>query len=199
MLVLSGRAHPYEGYSQRAATILLRSVLALGIETLIVTNASGGLDPEFDPGDVMLISDHINLSGENPLLGPNLDRFGERFPPMTDAYDPQPRAMARQAAGRTGGAPREGIYIMLSGPSYETRAEMRMLRGLGADAVGMSTVHEVIVARHAGVRVIGFSLVTNKATDDVETGATHAEVIEMGKVGAERLVTLLGDLLPRLA
>jgi purine-nucleoside phosphorylase len=199
ILVLSGRAHPYEGYSQREATILLRSVLALGIETLIVTNASGGLDPEFDPGDVMLISDHINLSGENPLLGPNLDRFGERFPPMTDAYDPQLRAMARQAAGRTGVALREGIYIMLSGPSYETRAEMRMLRGLGADAVGMSTVHEVIVARHAGVRVIGFSLVTNKATDDVETGATHAEVIEMGKVGAQRLVTLLGDLLPRLA
>ena len=147
----------------------------------------------------MLISDHINLSGENPLLGPNLDRFGERFPPMTDAYDPALRAMAREAAGRTGVALREGIYIMLSGPSYETRAEMRMLRGLGADAVGMSTVHEVIVARHAGVRAIGFSLVTNKATDDVETGATHAEVIEMGKVGAERLVTLLGDLLPRLA
>lgn len=199
LVILSGRAHPYEGYSQREATLLLRSVIALGIETLVVTNASGGLDPEFDPGDVMLISDHINLSGENPLLGPNLERFGERFPPMTDAYDPALRAAAREAAGRSGVALREGVYIMLSGPSYETRAEMRMLRSLGGDAVGMSTVHEVIVARHAGVRVLGFSLVTNKATDDVETGATHAEVIEMGKVGAERLVTLLGDLLPRLA
>lgn len=199
LVILSGRAHPYEGYSQREATLLLRSVIALGIETLIVTNASGGLDPEFDPGDVMLISDHVNLSGENPLLGPNLDRFGERFPPMTDAYDPALRDAARESAGRSGVALREGVYIMLSGPSYETRAEMRMLRSLGGDAVGMSTVHEVIVARHAGVRVIGFSLVTNKATDDVETGATHAEVIEMGKVGAERLVTLLGDLLPRLA
>lgn len=199
LLVLSGRAHPYEGYSQREATILLRSVIALGIETLIVTNASGGLDPEFDPGDVMLISDHINLSGENPLLGPNLDRFGERFPPMTDAYDPELRSAARRAAGRTGVGLREGVYVMLSGPSYETRAEMRMLRSLGGDAVGMSTVHEVIVARHAGVRVLGFSLVTNKATEDVETGATHAEVIEMGKVGAKRLVTVLGDVLPHLA
>jgi purine-nucleoside phosphorylase len=199
LIILSGRAHPYEGYSQREATLLLRSVIALGIETLVVTNASGGLDPEFDPGDVMLISDHVNLSGENPLLGPNLDRFGERFPPMTDAYDPALRDAARESAGRSGVALREGVYIMLSGPSYETRAEMRMLRSLGGDAVGMSTVHEVIVARHAGVRVLGFSLVTNKATDDVETGATHAEVIEMGKVGAERLVTLLGDLLPRLA
>lgn len=199
MLILSGRAHAYEGYSHREATLLLRAVIALGIETLVVTNAAGGLDPAFDPGDVMLISDHLNLSGDNPLTGPNLDRFGTRFPPMTDAYDPALRAAARESAGRTGIALREGVYIMLSGPSYETRAEMRMLRGLGADAVGMSTAHEVIVARHAGVRVLGFSLITNKATDDVEAGATHTEVIEMGKVGAERLVTLLGDLLPRLA
>ena len=199
MLIASGRAHPYEGYSPREATLLLRAVIALGIETLVVTNAAGGLDPAFDPGDVMLIADHLNMSGDNPLTGPNLDRFGTRFPPMTDAYDPALRAAALESAERTGVALREGIYIMLSGPSYETRAEMRMLRGLGADAVGMSTAHEVIVARHAGVRVLGFSLITNKATDDVEAGATHDEVIEMGKVGAERMVTLLGDLLPRLA
>jgi len=199
LLILSGRAHPYEGYSQREATLLLRAVISLGIEILIVTNAAGGLDPDYDAGDVMLISDHINLSGENPLLGPNLDRFGERFPPMTDAYDPALRGAAREADRRTGVTLREGVYVMLSGPSYETRAEMRMLRSLGGDAVGMSTVHEVIVARHAGVRVLGFSLITNKATDDVETGATHQEVIEMGKVGATRLVTLLADLLPGLA
>jgi purine-nucleoside phosphorylase len=197
-ILLSGRAHPYEGYSQREATILLRAVLALGVETLIVTNAAGGLNPEFDAGEVMLISDHINLSGDNPLLGPNLDLFGPRFPPMTDAYDPDLRAAAREAAGRTGIALREGVYIMLAGPSYETRAEMRMLRGLGGDAVGMSTAHEVIVARHAGRRVLGFSLITNKATEDVEAGATHEEVIEMGRIGAERLVTLLADLLPRI-
>ncbi len=199
MLILSGRSHPYEGYSHREATLLLRAVLSLGVASVVVTNAAGGLNPAFDPGDVMLITDHINLSGDNPLLGPNLDRFGPRFPPMTDAYDPDLRRAALDAAEQTGVALREGVYIMLSGPSYETRAEMRMLQGLGGDAVGMSNAHEVIVARHAGVRVLGFSLITNKATDDVETGATHDEVIEMGRVGAERLVQLLGDLLPRIA
>jgi purine-nucleoside phosphorylase len=199
VVLLSGRAHPYEGFSQRESTLLLRAVLALGVPTVLLTNAAGGLNPDFKPGDVMLIADHLNLSGDNPLRGPNLDRFGERFPAMTDAYDPALLAAARDASARTGVALREGVYIMLSGPSYETRAEMRMLRGLGADAVGMSTVHEAIVARHAGVRVLALSLITNKATEDVEVGATHEEVIEMGRIGAERLVTLLGDLLPRLA
>jgi purine-nucleoside phosphorylase len=198
-ILLSGRAHPYEGYSHREATLLLRAVLALGPRIVVLTNAAGGLDPAFEPGDVMLITDHINLSGDNPLLGPNLDRFGARFPPMTDAYDPALRAAALESGERTGVGLREGVYLMLSGPSYETRAEMRMFRGFGADAVGMSTVHEAIVARHAGVGVLGLSLITNKATDDVETGATHDEVIEMGAIGAVRLVTLLGDLLPRLA
>jgi purine-nucleoside phosphorylase len=198
-LVCSGRAHPYEGYSHREATLLLRAVLALGPGTLVLTNAAGGLNADFEPGDVMLLTDHLNLSGDNPLFGPNLDRFGPRFPPLTDAYDPRLRAAALEAAERTGVALRQGVYVMLSGPSYETRAEMRMLRGLGADAVGMSTAHETIVARHAGVEVLAFSLITNKATDDVETGATHEEVIEMGRIGAGRLVTLLGDLLPRLA
>jgi purine-nucleoside phosphorylase len=198
-IVLSGRAHPYEGYSQREATLLLRAVLALGVETVVLTNAAGGLNPDHDPGDVMLITDHINLSGDNPLFGPNLDRFGVRFPPLIDAYDPELRRQALEAAERAGAALRQGVYIMLAGPSYETRAEMRMLRSLGGDSVGMSTVHEVIVARHAERRVLAFSVITNKATEDVETGATHDEVIEMGRLGAERLVTLLGDLLPRLA
>jgi purine-nucleoside phosphorylase len=198
-VLLSGRAHPYEGFSQRESTLLLRAVLALGARTVVLTNAAGGLNPAFAPGDVMLITDHLNLSGDNPLRGPNLDRFGDRFPAMTDAYDPELLAAARESAARTGVALREGVYIMLSGPSYETRAEMRMLRGLGGDAVGMSTAHEAIVARHAGARVLGFSLITNKATADVEEGATHEEVIEMGRIGAARLVTLLGDLLPRLA
>ena len=197
-VLLSGRAHPYEGYSQRTSTLLLRAVLALGPRTVILTNAAGGLNPDFGPGDVMLITDHINLSGDNPLRGPNLDRFGDRFPAMVDAYDPALLAATREAAARTGLALREGVYVMLAGPSYETRAELGMLRGLGGDAVGMSTVHETIVARHAGARVLGLSLITNKATEDVVEGATHEEVIEMGRVGAERLVTLLGDLLPRL-
>ena len=199
MIILSGRAHPYEGYSQQEATLLLRAVLALGPKTAVLTNAAGGLDPAFDPGDVMLLTDHLNLSGDNPLIGPNLDRFGPRFPALTDAYDPELRAEALAASERTGIPLRQGVYVMLEGPSYETRAEMRMLRGLGGDAVGMSTAHEAIVARHAGVRVVAFSLITNKATDDVEVGATHEEVIEMGRLGADRLVTLLGDLLPRLA
>jgi purine-nucleoside phosphorylase len=198
-LILSGRAHPYEGYSQREVTILLRACLQLGVRTIVVTNAAGGLNPEFDPGDVMLIGDLINLSGENPLLGPNLDRFGPRFPAMADAFDEGLRASAREAAERTDLALREGVYIMLSGPYYETRAEMRMLRMLGGDAVGMSTVPEVLVARHAGARVLGFSLITNKATDDVQAGATHEEVLEMGRIGAERLVRLLAELLPELA
>ncbi len=157
------------------------------------------LNPGFEPGDVMLIADVINLSGENPLLGPNLDRFGPRFPAMADAFDPALRAAARRAADATGVGLRDGVYLMLSGPYYETRAEMRMLRGLGGDAVGMSTVPEVIVARHAGRRVLGFSLITNKATEDVATGATHEEVLEMGRIGAGRLVTLLRALLPELA
>jgi purine-nucleoside phosphorylase len=198
-LVLSGRAHPYEGYSQREVTILLRACLQLGVRTVVLTNAAGGLNPEFDPGDVMLIADVINLSGENPLLGPNLDAFGPRFPAMADAFDSRLRGSAREAAERVDLALREGVYIMLSGPYYETRAEMRMLRMLGGDAVGMSTVPEVIVARHAGARVLGFSLITNKATDDVEAGATHEEVLEMGRIGAGRLVRLLAELLPELA
>lgn len=197
-LVLSGRAHPYEGYSHREVTILLRACLSLGVRTVVLTNAAGALNPSFDPGDVMLISDAINLSGENPLLGPNLDRFGPRFPAMADAFDPALRASAAQAATSADIRLREGVYIMLSGPYYETRAEMRMLRGLGGDAVGMSTVPEAIVARHAGARVLGFSLITNKATEDVEAGATHEEVIEMGHIGAGKLVRLLRALLPDL-
>ena len=197
-VLLSGRAHPYEGFSHRESTLLLRAVIALGPTTVVLTNAAGGLNPEFEPGDVMLIADHINLSGDNPLRGPNLDRFGERFPALTDAYDHELRAAARKSSTRTGIALREGVYIMLAGPSFETRAEMRMLRDLGGDAVGMSTAYETIVARHAGVRVLAFSLVTNKATEDVAEGATHQEVLAMGRVGGERLVTLLGDLLPRL-
>ena len=197
-VVLSGRAHGYEGWTMRESTLLLRAVIALGAEIVVLTNAAGGLNPEFDPGDVMLMTDHINLAGDTPLLGPNLDRFGDRFPAMTDAYDPDLRAAALDASERTGVPLRQGVYIMLVGPSYETRAEMRMLRLLGGDAVGMSTASETIVARHARTRVLAFSLITNKATDDVEKGATHEEVIEMGRAGADRLVTLLADLLPRL-
>jgi len=198
-IVLSGRTHAYEGYSQREVTILIRACIAIGARTPVLTNASGGLNPAFDAGDVMLINDTINLSGDNPLVGPNLEKLGPRFVPMTDAWDPDLRRLAREAAGRAGVEMREGVYIMLSGPNYETRAEMRMLRVIGGDAVGMSTVPEVLVARHAGARVLGFSLVTNKATEDVDHEVTHEEVLAMGKVGAARLVAILRELLPELA
>lgn len=198
VLLLSGRAHPYEGWSQRQSTLLLRACLSLGVETLVLTNAAGGVNPEFEPGDVMLIADSINLSGDNPLVGPNLDQLGERFVPMTDAFDLELRDRARSAAERAGVVLREGVYVMLSGPSYETRAELRMLRTIGADAVGMSTVHELLVARHMGVSVLGFSLITNKATAEMEGEVTHEEVLAMGPVGAARLVTVLRELLPDL-
>jgi purine-nucleoside phosphorylase len=196
--ILSGRAHPYEGHSQQVTTLPLRALMALGAETVILTNAAGGLHPSYEPGDLMLVSDHINLSGDNPLRGPNLGRFGERFPAMTDAFDADLRVAARAAADRAGVPLREGVYVMLAGPNYETRAEMRMLRLLGADAVGMSTVPEVLVARHAGVRVLAISLITNKepAADEPET--THEEVLEMGSRGSERLIAVLRELLPTL-
>lgn len=198
ILLLSGRAHPYEGWSQRQSTLLLRACLSLGIGTLVLTNAAGGVNPAFDPGDVMLISDTINLSGDNPLVGPNLDSFGPRFVAMTDAFDAGLRTLAREAAERAAVELREGVYVMLSGPAYETRAELRMLRVIGADAVGMSTAHEVLVARHMGVSVLGFSLVTNKATAEMEGEVTHDEVLAMGPIGAGRLVQVLRELLPEL-
>jgi len=198
VLLLSGRAHAYEGWSHRQTTLLLRACLSLGIRTLVVTNASGGINPAFDPGDVMLITDMINLSGDNPLSGPNLDTLGPRFVSMTDAFDADLQARARAAAQRAGVALREGVYLMLAGPSYETRAELRMLRTLGADAVGMSTVPEVLVARHQGVRVLGFSLVTNKATPEMTGEVTHEEVLAMGPIGAARLQSVLAELLPEL-
>jgi purine-nucleoside phosphorylase len=199
ILLLSGRAHPYEGWSHRQATLLLRACLSLGIRTLVVTNAAGGVNPQFEPGDVMLIADAMNLSGDNPLTGPNLDKFGPRFVPMTDAFDAELRARARAAGERANVKLREGVYVMLAGPSYETRAELRMLGTIGADAVGLSTVHEVLVARHMGVKVLGFSLITNKATPDMEGEVNHEEVLAMGPIGAARLVSVLRELLPDLA
>lgn len=198
VLVLSGRAHPYEGWSHREATLLLRACLSLGIETLVLTNAAGGINAAFEPGDVMLITDTINLSGDNPLIGPNLDELGPRFVPMIDALDAALREKAKAAAARAGVDLREGVYVMLSGPSYETRAELRMLRTLGADAVGMSTAHELLVARHMGVRVLAFSLITNEATPEMKGEVSHEEVLAMGPIGAERLGRVLHELLPEL-
>ena len=202
VLVMSGRAHYYEGYSMPEVTLPVRIMQALGATTLIVTNAAGGLNPAFRPGDVMLIVDHINLvgmAGHNPLWGANDPDLGPRFPDMTDAYDPGLIELAREAARSEGISLREGVYAMLAGPSFETPAEIRFLRAIGADAVGMSTAHEVTVARHAGMRVLGLSGISNVAAgmqggEDV----THAEVLAAGQIIAPRMRAVIQRVLSRM-
>jgi purine-nucleoside phosphorylase len=185
VLVMQGRIHYYEGYTMGEVTLPIRVMQRLGITNLIVTNAAGGVHPDFEPGDVMLITDQLNLmgmSGLNPLMGPNLDEIGTRFPDMSQPYDRVYCDLARKVAKENGLTLREGIYAGLSGPSFESPADLRFLRNAGADAVGMSTVPEVIIARHGNMRVLGLSGVSNKANLDGSTVTTHEEVIEAGKV-----------------
>jgi purine-nucleoside phosphorylase len=184
-LVMQGRIHYYEGYTMGQTTLPVRVMQRLGIESMIVTNAAGGVHPDFSPGDVMLITDQLNLmgmSGLNPLMGPNLDEIGPRFPDMSQPYDRAYCDLARKVASENGIALQEGVYAGLSGPSFESPADLRFLRLAGADAVGMSTVPEVIVARHGNMRVLGLSGISNKANLDGSTVTTHEEVIEAGKV-----------------
>ena len=202
-LVLQGRTHFYEGYGMDRVTLPVRVMIELGIRTLIVTNASGGLNPNYRPGDLMLIRDHINfpgMAGNNPLRGPNDERFGPRFPDMTRPYDPALRAVAQEVAAASGHALHEGIYAYVAGPSFETPAELRFLQMAGADAVGMSTAPEVVVARHAGVRVLGISTISNLATTDptAEVTTTHQEVLEMGARAVPRLIEVIRGVLSRL-
>jgi purine-nucleoside phosphorylase len=201
--VMQGRAHYYEGYSMAETTFPVRTLQVLGIETLIVTNAAGGLNPEFRAGDVMLITDHINLIGMcglNPLHGPNLDQFGPRFPDMSQAYDAQLQSLARQVATEAHVPLREGVYICLAGPSFETPADLYFLRLIGADAVGMSTVPEVTIARHGGTRVLGLSGISNalplKGAPPAET--THEEVLEAGQKLVPRLEAIIRGVLKAL-
>ncbi len=185
VLVMQGRIHYYEGYSMGQVTLPIRVMQRMGIPSLIVTNAAGGVHPDFNPGDVMLITDQINLmgmSGLNPLMGPNLDEIGTRFPDMSQAYDRAYIDLARKVAKENDILLCEGVYAGLSGPSFESPADLRFLRLAGADAVGMSTVPEVIVARHGNMRVLGLSGISNKANLDGSTITTHEEVIEAGKV-----------------
>ncbi len=201
-LVMQGRTHFYEGYPIARITLPIRVMQRLGIETLIITNAAGAIHPEFQPGDVMLITDHINLvgmAGHNPLRGPNLDEFGERFPDMSQPYDRSYQQVCREVARETGVALREGVYVWLSGPSFESPAELRFLRTIGADAVGMSTVPEVIVARHSGMKVLGLSGISNKANLDGSTITTHQEVLEAGEILAPRITTLVRGVLRRFS
>ena len=201
VMVMQGRAHYYEGYPMAQVTLPIRVMQRLGVEILIVTNAAGAVNPDFQPGELMLIVDHLNLigmAGPNPLRGPNLDAFGPRFPDMSQAYDRALMALAREVAREEGIPLREGVYVSLAGPSFETPADLRFLRAVGVDAVGMSTVPEVIVARHGGTRVLGISGISNKANLDGNTVTTHEEVLEAGRVIAPRLTALVRGVLRRL-
>jgi purine-nucleoside phosphorylase len=200
VLVLQGRTHFYEGYSMGHITLPVRVMQRLGCDTLVVTNAAGAINPDFVPGDLMLINDHLNLvglGGANPLKGPNLDEFGERFPDMSQPYDREYLVKAKQACDEAGITYQEGVYVSLPGPSFESPAELRFLLGIGADAVGMSTVHEVIVARHGGMRVLGISGISNKANLDGSTITTHEEVLEAGKVLVPKLTALIRGFLAK--
>ena len=179
VVVLQGRIHYYEGLPQAEITLPTRVLAAIGVKTLILTNAAGGVNTGFQPGDLMMISDHINYSGANPLIGKNLDNFGPRFPDVSDLYTASLRAAVRDAANAAGIKLQEGVYMMFSGPNYETPAEVRMARILGADAVGMSTVPEALVAGHSGLQVVGISCITNMAAGVLPQKLDHSEVVEI--------------------
>jgi purine-nucleoside phosphorylase len=195
---MQGRVHYYEGYTMQQVTLPVRVMQRLGINILIVTNAAGAIHPDFVPGDVMLITDNLNLAGMtglNPLIGPNLDELGPRFPDMSQAYDRQLCDLARKVASENNFILREGVYAGLSGPSFESPADLRFLRIVGADAVGMSTVSEVIVARHGGTRVLGFSGISNKANLDGNTITLHEEVLDAGRLIVPKLEMLIRGVL----
>lgn len=178
LMALRGRVHYYEGRTQQEITIPIRVMKLLGAETVLLTNACGGVNLEYKAGVLMLIADHINFSGANPLIGPNLDSFGPRFPDMSDIYTKSLREKIRARTGELGVDLREGVYAMYSGPNYETPAEIRMFRTMGADAAGMSTVPEALVARHAGMKVVGISCITNMAAGVLDQPLSHSEVVE---------------------
>ena len=201
VVVQQGRNHFYEGYSIQQVTFAVRVMKLLGVESLVLTNAAGGLNVFYHPGDIMLITDHIGLpgmAGNNPLCGPNMEEFGIRFIDMSQAYDREYGKLAKEAAMKNGIQLHSGVYVWLSGPSFETPAEVRFLRAVGADAVGMSTVPEVIVARHCGMRVIGFSGITNKNSDNGEVQTNHEEVLESANVIGPKIITILKEILPRM-
>jgi purine-nucleoside phosphorylase len=203
VMVMQGRVHFYEGYSMQQVVFPIRVMQVMGIEILIVTNAAGGINPAYRPGDLMLISDHINLigmTGNNPLYGPNDSTLGPRFPDMSQAYDHELRRLARSVAREQDLPLREGVYVGLSGPSFETPADIRFLRLIGADAVGMSTVPEVTVARHGGIRVMGVSGISNVALagPEVAQAASHEEVLAAGQQIVPRLTALMCGVLRRL-
>lgn len=201
VVVMHGRFHFYEGYDLQHVTFPVRVIRALGAHTLVVTNAAGGLNPDFQAGDLMLITDHINMlgwGGQNPLIGPNDPQLGPRFPAMNPTYDPELRKIALKVAADCNIPLRQGVYIVLAGPTYETAAELRLLRQWGADAVGMSTVPEVIVARHGGMRVVGISAITNMALAESDQPVNHDEVLEVADRVRPQFTTLVKTLVSKL-
>lgn len=195
---MQGRAHYYEGHSLQRVTFPIRVFFRMGIKAAFLTNAAGGIGPQLKPGCLVVLKDHINLQGGNPLIGPNDSRFGERFFDMSEAYEPEFRRMALEEGRRIGIPIFEGVYAAVSGPSYETPAEIRFLRTIGADTVGMSTVPEVIVARHSGIRVLAISCVTNLAAGISQQPINHAEVLEIGQKVRGQFVALLKAVVPRM-
>jgi len=196
--VMKGRAHLYEGHSADRAVFGVRVLGRLGAGTLVLTNACGGIRDDLSPGDLVLISDHLNLQGASPLVGPNDDSLGPRFPDMTDAYDPALRVIAHEAATRLGQSLLEGVYAAWLGPAFETPAEIRMIRILGADLVGMSTAPEVLAARHMGLRCLGISCVTNMAAGILPEPIDAEHVLRVGAQAQDRLTALLAEVLPAL-
>jgi purine-nucleoside phosphorylase len=191
VVALQGRLHYYEGFTQQELTLPIRVLAALGIRALILTNAAGGVNLNFRPGDLMLISDHINFSGNSPLIGPNLEAFGPRFPDASDLYSKVLRGRIQEEAEKNGICLREGVYAMYCGPNYETPAEIRMFRTLGADAVGMSTVPEALVAGHCGIPVVGISCITNMAAGVLPQKLSHQEVMETAAIVHDTFQKLL--------
>jgi purine-nucleoside phosphorylase len=199
IVAMQGRFHRYEGYGLREVTFPVRVLRALGAKTLIVSNACGGMNPLWAPGDLVLLSDHINLLGDNPLVGANDERLGLRFPDMSDPYDSELRVLARAAALELGIVLREGVYVAVPGPSLETRAEYRMLRTMGADVVGMSTVPEIIVAVHAGMRALGISIITDQCLPDALEPAEIGRIIATAAKAEPSLTRLIRNLVGRLS
>ncbi|HEX8814868.1 MAG TPA: purine-nucleoside phosphorylase [Terriglobales bacterium] len=197
--VMQGRVHLYEGYSAAQVAFPIRVLGRMGIRAVIITNAAGGINPEYQQGALVVITDHINLQGQNPLVGPNDERFGPRFPDMTDAYYKPYREIALAAARKLGKSLQQGVYAALLGPSYETPAEIRYLRTIGADLVGMSTAAEVIAARHSGIKVLGISCVTNMAAGILDKPLNHGEVLETGRRVQGDLVAILQAVLPEIS
>ena len=198
VIAMQGRFHCYEGYTPQQIGFPVRVLARLGARTLVVSNACGGMHPLWSPGDLMLIADHINLLGGNPLVGPNDDRLGPRFPDMSEAYHAGLRELARAVALDRGITLREGVYVAVTGPNLETRAEYRMLRALGADVVGMSTVPEVITAVHMGMQVLGVSIITDQCLPDALTPASLAQIIAVARAAEPRLTALVRGVLERL-